>query len=137
MEEKRHLLLFLSLNQQVARVKRWTIKNQGARLHHNTWRSATKMASLPLTFKHEVKYKQEWKFGNGCTKMYPELISLTLSRKSFHFRRSYKIVSKRFDYKYEMRISENWWSTRVVCAMKISHCAILLCHQQVSDTHEW
>ena len=31
-------------------------------------------------------------------------------------------------YKYEMRISHNRWCIRADCAVKIKHCAILLCH---------
>jgi len=31
-------------------------------------------------------------------------------------------------YKYEILISDNRLYTRAVCAIKIWHCAILLCH---------
>ena len=36
----------------------------------------------------------------------------------------------------EMRISNNWWGTGEVYVIKIWHCAILLCHQRMSDVHE-
>ena len=36
-------------------------------------------------------------------------------------------------YKYGMRISDNRWCTTAVYAIRIWHCPILLCHQQVSD----
>ena len=39
-------------------------------------------------------------------------------------------------YKYEMRIPDNRWCNRAVCAINIWHCAILLCHRQVSDAQE-
>ena len=40
-------------------------------------------------------------------------------------------------YKCEMRISDNGWCTGAVCAIKVWHRANLLCHQRVSDAHEW
>ena len=35
--------------------------------------------------------------------------------------------------RFTMQFSDN----RAVYAIKIWRCAILLCHQQVSDAHEW
>ena len=39
--------------------------------------------------------------------------------------------------KYEMRISDDRWCTRAICVVTIWHCSSLLCHQRVSETHEW
>ena len=48
-----------------------------------------------------------------------------------------KLLEGQKSYQYETRISDNRWCTGAVCAVKIWHCDILLCRQQVSDEHEW
>ena len=52
-----------------------------------------------------------------------------------------KTIQKNFGvrqvYKYEMRISDNIWCTKAVSAIKIWHCVILLCHQQMPDAQKW
>ena len=75
-----------------------------------------------------------WVYGFGFNHLHTAKQELVVNYNYISIR---KINWVNFDiyqvYKYEMRISGDRWCTRAICAIKIWHCAILLCHQQASD----